>query len=433
MPANNDLVLIRSQLLTDIANAIRTKTGKSETMYPANMDTEILSIDTEAHPPITVNITQSEHQTITAISQLTVNNGKITCPNSIVINASIIADDGYTPGALNQTSVNAVWGSTVSFYAEPATVVEHAEIHVTLTADPTSDVAVGDEIAFTGTVRNEGNVSVTNGSLSSELVNLSEETFNLAPGEQHSFEYSYTAAQEDIDAGEIIDTVTASASSIRDWDPESVTASATVTCEEVEASLSIALSAFPTSNVMAGDEVTFTGTVRNTGNVSVTNGSLSSELVDLSEETFNLAPDETYNFEYNYTVTQEDVTYGSVTGIVLANASAMRGDDPEEVDAKAIVTLSRETATLTINTNYSSPDYVSCSYSGTVAGKTVSGVLDGTLTFTEYYGETYNLSFNSTEGYDILPSSSLNGTFTSSMYPVILQIMVPPTPPAPPA
>ena len=108
----------------------------------------------------------------------------------------------------------------------------------------------------------------------------------------------------------------------------------------------------------------------------------------------------------------------------------MRGDDPEEVEATAIVTLSRETATLTINTNYSSPDYVSCSYSGTVAGKTVSGVLDGTLTFTEYYGETYNLSFNSTEGYDILPSSSLNGTFTSSMNPVILQIMVPPTPPA---
>ena len=432
---SNELCLIGKQLLTDIANAIRSKTGKTALIYPKDMDTEILSIETGLSP-ITVNITQSEHQTITVTSKPTLNviNGKITCPDSITVNASVTAEDGYEAGTLNQTSVNAAWGSTVSFSASPATEAPQdetsAKMSITLSADPTSDVAVGDEITFTGTVTNTGNVSITNGNLSSNLKDLSEETFNLAPGEQHNFEYNYTVTQEDVDAGKIIDTVTANASSIRGLDPEPVTVSATITCEEAEASLSVTLSALPTSDVAVGDEVTFTGTVRNTGNVSVTNGSLSSELVDLSEETFSLAPGENYNFEHSYTVTQEDVTYGSVTCIVLANASALRGDDPEEVEATAIVTLSRETATLTINTNYSSPDYVSCSYSGTVAGKTVSGVLDGTLTFTEYYGETYNLSFNSTEGYDILPSSSLNGTFTSSMNPVILQIMVPPTPPA---
>ena len=577
---SNELCLIGKQLLTDIANAIRSKTGKTALIYPKDMDTEILSIETGLSP-ITVNITQSEHQTITVTSKPTLNviNGKITCPDSITVNASVTAEDGYEAGTLNQTSVNAAWGSTVSFSASPATEASQAtlsfeieetssgpydigdtitykltsskigtgtvepveaycestddkwifsgsdqttgsytvteadilnrsitltfvnyktgdtlteliidkigdlaepnghltvtasanepytfetgesvnfnvvlindgnltitditltdevtgrtwtfdnlnpgvseeitsdpyiftssdidagevvmvftaegtspdpdipnvdvtnaevivsasqdetsaEMSITLSADPTSDIAVGDEITFTGIIRNTGNVSITNGGLSSELVNLSEETFNLAPGEQHSFEYSYTAAQEDIDAGEIIDTVTASASSIRDWDPESVTVSATVTCEEVEASLSVTLSALPTSDVAVGDEVTFTGTVKNTGNVSVTNGSLSSELVDLSEETFNLAPDETYNFEYSYTITQEDVTYGSVTCIVLANASALRGDDPEEVGATAIVTC-QSYSLVTVDVTFAT-DGGSKTYDGTV-------------------------------------------------------------------
>ena len=41
---SNELCLIGKQLLTDIANAIRSKTGKTDLIYPKDMDTEILSI-----------------------------------------------------------------------------------------------------------------------------------------------------------------------------------------------------------------------------------------------------------------------------------------------------------------------------------------------------------------------------------------------------
>ena len=158
MPTNNELVLIRSQLLTDIANAIRAKTGSNEGIYPADMDTEIasistgitpsgsisisnngshdvtnyatavVSINTEAHPPITVNITQSEHQTIKVTPSKSFSSlyssGNISCPASILLTATVTPDAGYQAGTLNQSSIsNAQWGNTYNFSATAATEI----------------------------------------------------------------------------------------------------------------------------------------------------------------------------------------------------------------------------------------------------------------------------------------------------------------------
>lgn len=158
MSGNNDTVyLVNGSTLTNIANAIRTKTGKSGSLYPSEMDEEITSIstgiiptgninistngshdvtnystatvniDTESHPPITVNITQSEHQTITVIPSRSfgskTSSGTYSVPNRLILNASIEADSGYIAGELNESLVEAYWGDTVTFSATPATEV----------------------------------------------------------------------------------------------------------------------------------------------------------------------------------------------------------------------------------------------------------------------------------------------------------------------
>jgi len=183
--SNDRLLLINESILTDIADAIRTKTGKSQKIYPSNMDEEILSIsaggttptgsinittngthdvtnyasaivnvptsgttptgsinittngthdvtnyssavvtvDTESHPPITINITQSDHQTISVSKSMTpvTNNNQVLVPSTVTLKATITPASGYDAGTLNQTQVTAHWGDTVSFSATPAT------------------------------------------------------------------------------------------------------------------------------------------------------------------------------------------------------------------------------------------------------------------------------------------------------------------------
>ena len=155
--SNDRLLLINESILTDIADAIRTKTGKSQKIYPSNMDEEILSISaggttptgsinittngthdvtnyatavvavssgqSEAHPPITINITQSDHQTISVSKSMTpvTSNNQVSVPSTVTLRATITPAPGYDAGTLNQTQVTAHWGDTVSFSATPAT------------------------------------------------------------------------------------------------------------------------------------------------------------------------------------------------------------------------------------------------------------------------------------------------------------------------
>lgn len=125
----NNKVIISQSILNDIANAIKTKTGmgEQEKIKPINMANTISSISGEVHLPIAVNITQSEHQTIT-VTPVNINNGSVsgttvTPPTTVTLNATIVAEEGYIAGTLNQSSVTANWGDTVSFSATPATSI----------------------------------------------------------------------------------------------------------------------------------------------------------------------------------------------------------------------------------------------------------------------------------------------------------------------
>ena len=143
------IVRITESILEDIADAIREKKNTTDTYTPADMADEISSIETGVSP-ITVNITQSEHQNITATatattSQLPAVNGQISTPTAITVHASIEATDaGYVPGTLNQTSVVANWGDTVSFSASPA--IQYVPLSITVNVDPSSYTSEASEL-----------------------------------------------------------------------------------------------------------------------------------------------------------------------------------------------------------------------------------------------------------------------------------------------
>ena len=98
-------VLINDTYLKAIGEAIRSKLGTVLKYKPSEMATAINNIQTLKGGGYKVNITQSEHQTIT-VSQPSFNNrtAGFTIDDYPTINVSLKADPGYTAGSLNLTN-----------------------------------------------------------------------------------------------------------------------------------------------------------------------------------------------------------------------------------------------------------------------------------------------------------------------------------------
>lgn len=98
-------VLINDTYLKAIGEAIRSKLGTVLKYKPSEMATAINNIQTLKGGGYKVNITQSEHQTIT-VSQPSFNNqtAGFTIDDYPSINVSLKADPGYIAGSLNRTN-----------------------------------------------------------------------------------------------------------------------------------------------------------------------------------------------------------------------------------------------------------------------------------------------------------------------------------------
>ena len=160
---------------------------------------------------------------------------------------------------------------TTTDNAEVTTVEADPELTVEKSADPASEVEVGDEVTYTVVVTNSGNVTIKEIVLGDSLVTLPEsdaKVGTLAPEGTKTITYTYTVTQADVDKGKIDNTATATG---KDPSNKDVTAydEKTVTTVEAKPELTVVKSADPASGVEVGDEITYTVTVANTGNVTI--------------------------------------------------------------------------------------------------------------------------------------------------------------------
>ncbi len=167
-------------------------------------------------------------------------------------------------------------------------------------------------------------------------------TTTLAPGQIATFGGTYTVTQANIDHGSIVDTATAKGNPPSGR--EVVATSSIVTVDVIDSpSLTLVKSANPTTVTAAGQSVTYTFTVTNTGNLTLTNvgvtdvptapaggisptcQSLSSPAGTCSGATTTLVPGQVATFTAVYAVTQADVDNGSI-----ADSGRHRGHHPVE-------------------------------------------------------------------------------------------------------
>ncbi len=204
-------------------------------------------------------------------------------------------------------------------------------IQVTKTC-PTTPVAPGQPLVFSGTVRNTGNVTLTDIVVVNDQPAPNTPVFtlpSLAPGEQAPFTGSYTAPVACSSAS----TLTATAKSVCG---APVSSSASATCEIVTTPRITVTVACPATPAVPGGVLSYSGTVRNDGDVTLNNVLVVSDRPAANTTLFtaaSLAPGASANFTGQYTVPASAAC--SVTANVTATGTGACSTTPVS-DTKTI-------------------------------------------------------------------------------------------------
>ncbi|SEH57123.1 MULTISPECIES: isopeptide-forming domain-containing fimbrial protein [unclassified Leifsonia] len=227
-------------------------------------------------------------------------------------------------------------------------------ITVVKSATPATITAAGQTVTYSFVVTNTGNVTLTNpavtetaftGTGTAPIVTCPPAT--LTPGAQVTCTATYAATQADVDAGSVSNTATASGTTPTGSTVTSKPSTATVTATPAPG-ISLVKSATPATAGTAGDQVTYSFLITNTGNTTLTDvtvnegafsgtGTLSAATCPAGAA--SLAPSAAVTCTATYTLTQADVDAGTVTNTATATGTSTTG---------APVTSPKSTVSVTI-------------------------------------------------------------------------------------
>ncbi|MFK0242996.1 hypothetical protein ACIQTX_19235 [Microbacterium sp. NPDC090281] len=210
---------------------------------------------------------------------------------------------------------------------------------------PDDAATAGAQVSYTFLVTNSGNVTVTavsiaetafTGSGGSPTVTCPAAAASLAPGDDVTCTAAYTLTQADVDAGSVENTAVAQGSDPVGTPVESDPSSATVTAAAAPA-LTVAKTADVTDITAAGQEITYSFVVTNTGNVTLADvavteteftGTGTLPVPTCPAGAASLAPTVQVTCTAVYTVTQADIDAGGVTNAASATGTPPGGGTP---------------------------------------------------------------------------------------------------------
>ncbi len=319
--------------------------------------------------------------TVTNTGNVTLSNVKVTDPLIPALSCTIAellpaATDNSCTGSysLIQTDINAgsrantatvkataplglvdgvtdTGSNTETLSAAPALTLAKAGALNDAVVVPAGRADVGDEINYAFTVTNTGNQTLTNVKVTDPLIPALATApactiASLAPGDvDTSCTGTYVLTQADINSGSRTNTATASGSP--PTGPPLTTSGSEIVPLPAAGTLSLVktgtLNVGGNGRADAGDTVTYTFAVKNTGNVTLTNVKITDPLVTVSGgPILSLTPGVTDNstFTANYTLTQADVNAGN-----RANTATALGTKPGG-PADGVNTVDDETVAL---------------------------------------------------------------------------------------
>ncbi|MDY0947154.1 hypothetical protein SOM11_14250 [Frigoribacterium sp. CFBP9039] len=314
---------------------------------------------------------------------------------------------------------------TVPVTSGPALAVEK-------TADTTEITAAGQTVTYSFVVTNNGNITVTDvspveadfsgtGTLSPLTPTAAA---SLAPGESATFTATYVVTQADVDSGNLTNTATATGTT-PGGDPVPTPPGSTVEIPTTPApSITVQKTADTTEITEAGQTVTYSFVVTNTGNVTVSDVSPveadfsgAGDLGPITPATAaSLAPGGSATFTATYVVTQADIDSGNLTNTATATGTTPGGDPVPTPPSSTIEIPTTPTPALTLVKSVSPAGATtageSVTYSFLVTNTGNVSVDDVTVTETQFTGTGTLSAIDPTTAGPLAPGQTI--TFTST-------------------
>jgi gliding motility-associated-like protein/uncharacterized repeat protein (TIGR01451 family) len=278
------------------------------------------------------------------------------------IDAGIFTNIASVSGSFNNTLYTDSDDDTQTFIQTAGIELEKTGTYIDANRDNITNA--GDQITYQFAITSTGNVTLTDVTITDPLITvLGGPVPSLAPGasDATTFSGTYTLSQADINAGNFINTATATGTFNRnpvtdtDDDRQTFVQSPAWTLDKVAAENSFAVS---------GDVIHYTITVDNTGNVSVSGvtvtdiGADAGSIVYASGDDNSdgmLDPSEIWIFNAVHTVTQDDVDAGHYINTSSVNGTPSGGILPPVEDSEnvpAILAPSWTLAKTAVETEY---------------------------------------------------------------------------------
>ena len=190
---------------------------------------------------------------------------------------------------------------------------------ITKTANPTTYTTVGQQITYTYTVKNSGNALISGIKITDNKTKVTISGTTLAPGASVTGTGTYTIKQDDITAGSVTNSAFATGKNGK-ITVTSNTVTATVTAIQSPA-INLTKIAKPTTYKKVGQVIKYTYTVTNLGNVPISDIAVADNKTTVTIKNGTLAPGKSVKGTGAYTITQDDITAGSVTNTATATGT----------------------------------------------------------------------------------------------------------------
>ncbi|SDO68316.1 conserved repeat domain-containing protein [Nakamurella panacisegetis] len=281
----------------------------------------------------------------------------VTCTATYTLTQADV-DAGHVTNAASATGTPPAGDTTPVAPSSTVTIpgTPNPAITVAKTATPSTLTAAGQTVVYSFLVTNTGNVTLTDvhptetafsGTGTAPTITCPAGAASLAPGASVTCTATYTATQADADAGTVTNTATATGTPpAGDTTPVSEPSTATVTITPNPA-ITVVKSAAPISSARAGQTVTYSFLVTNTGNVTLTGvhpvegvftgtGTLSAPVCPTG--TASLAPGAQMVCTAAYVLSQADINSGAISNTATATGTPP-GESTPPVSPPSTVTV----------------------------------------------------------------------------------------------